>query len=268
MAREARVAKREHAALVRRLERQAEEQRKAEEERRKAEATERRQAEAEAAERRKAEATEQRKALGAAAKAQQKALEAAAKTQKKSLEAEAAARQEAMERHAEVVRRLDLRFKREQAERDRALDRRFNQAAGEVDNRWGALAEGLVEQDLLDLLRNAGRDVLSVSTLRPIKRGGETREYDLLACGVHDTVVVEVKSTLRRRDVTQFRKRLRDFRTWCPEHARDRVLGAMACLKAEETALEAAEAAGFYVIRALDAKARILNAEDFRPTIY
>ena len=73
----------------------------------------------------------------------------------------------------------------------------------------------------------------------------------MLPAGLGVTVVVEVTSTLRRRDVTQFRKRLRDFRTWCPEHARDRVLGAMACLTADGTALEAADAGGLYVIRAL-----------------
>ena len=197
-----------------------------------------------------AELAEFKKRLEAEALARKKALEAEVLAQKKVFDAEAA------------------RFKREQEERDRAFDQRFQQVAGDADNRWGALAEGLVGHDLLELLRSAGLDVLSVAPGQPIERNGETREYDLVAFGVHDSVVVEVKSTLRRADVTRFRKRLRDFRTWCPEHARPRVLGAMACLTAEETALRAAEASGFYVIRAIDATARILNAEGFRPIIY
>ncbi len=276
MAREARAAKREHAALVRRLERQAEERRKAEEERRKAEATERRKAEAEAAERRKAEAeaAERRKAEAeaaerrkAAATEQRKALEAAAKAQKESLDAEAAARQQAMAEHEEEMRRLDLRLRREQEERDRAWDRRFQQAR-EADDRLGVLGEGLVANDLLELLRDARLDVGSLAAGLRIEKDGERRAYDLVAFGPGDTVVLEVKFRLRREDVWKFRKRLADFRKWYPEPAPRRVLGAVVYLKAGAAALRAAERAGFYVIRGFDGTVRILNPEDFEATIY
>lgn len=231
MAREARAAKREHAALVQRIER-------------------------EEAARRKAEAVAWRTALGAEATARQEALDA-----------EAAARQRAMAEHEEEMRRLDLRLRREQEERDRAWDRRFQQAR-EADDRLGVLGEGVVANDLLELLRDARVDVGSLAAGLRIERDGERRDYDLVAYGPGDTVVVEVKFRLRREDVWKFRKRLADFRKWYPEPAPRRVLGAMVYLKAGAAALRAAERAGFYVIRAFDGSARILNPEDFRPTIY
>ncbi len=120
----------------------------------------------------------------------------------------------------------------------------------------------------MKLLRDAGVNVLRAVPGWPVAIEGEWRQYDLVAVGEHDAVVVEVKSTLKPADVTQFTKRLRDFRKWCPEFARSRIMGAMACLVADGAALQAAEVAGLYVIRAMDSTASIVNSEGFKPAIY
>ena len=187
---------------------------------------------------------------------------------RKRFEEEAAARARALAEQAEEFRKADEKRKREQAERDRALDRRLNQLSGYADNRWGRLAEGLVEEDLVRLLVEAGVEVSQVAHRVRSHIRGDYREYDLVAFGERDAVVVEVKATLERPDVTQFAKRIRDFREWRPDYALPRILGAMACLAADRNAFRAAEAAGFYVIRALDSTARIVNSEGFQPAIY
>ena len=234
-AREARLAKREHAALLSRLD---------------------------------LELAAQRKRLDEEAAAQRKRLDEELAAQRRKHEAEATARAKALAEQAEEFRKADEKRKREQAERDRALDRRLNQLSGYADNRWGRLAEGLVEEDLLRLLTEAGVEVSQVAHRVRSHIRGDYREYDLVAFGERDAVVVEVKATLETSDVTQFAKRFRDFREWRPDYALPRVLGAMACLAADRNAFRAAESAGFYVIRALDSTARIVNSEGFQPAIY
>ena len=200
--------------------------------------------------------------------ARRKELEEEAAARKKDLDEKAAALAAEFRRADEKRKKADEERKREQAERDRELDKRFNQLVGEADRRWGKLAEGFVEQDLVKLLRDADVNVLRAVPGWPVAIEGEWRQYDLVAVGEHDAVVVEVKSTLKPADVTQFTKRLRDFRKWCPEFARSRIMGAMACLVADGAALQAAEVAGLYVIRAMDSTASIVNSEGFKPAIY
>ena len=165
-AREARLAKREHAALLSRLDR---------------------------------ELAAQRKRLDEEAAAQRKRLDEELAAQRRKHEAEATARKRALAEQAEEFRKADEKRKQEQAERDRALDRRLNQLSGYADNRWGRLAEGLVEEDLVRLLVEAGVEVSQVAHRVRSHIRGDYREYDLVAFGERDAVVVEVKATLETR---------------------------------------------------------------------
>ena len=230
-AREARIARREYAEAMREIARLDAEHKQAEEERRQAD-EERRQAEEE---RRQAEAV-RRKAEAAQRK-----------------------RTEEDRRQAEAARRK---------ERERELDRLFRQIGGEVDNRWGRLAEGLVEEDLVNLLRAAGIGVMEVAHRVRTRRLHEMREYDLVAYGEEDAVVVEVKTNLKSSHVSRFERQMRDFREWRPDYARPRIRGAVACLTTEGRAAWTAEAAGLYLIQVLGGTARIVNAEGFRPTLF
>ncbi len=176
------------------------------------------------------------------------------------------ARLDAEHKLAEEQRRNEVAERRK--ERERELDRLFRQIGGEVDNRWGRLAEGLVEEDLVNLLRAAGIGVVEVAHRVRTRRLHEMREYDLVAYGEHDAVVVEVKTNLESSDVSRFETQMRDFREWRPDYARPRIAGALACLTAEGRAARAAEAAGFYLIQVLGGTARLVNAEGFRPTLF
>lgn len=172
------------------------------------------------------------------------------------------ARQRAM---AALVRRL----REEEAERDRRLEKKLNRIAGDGDHRWGQLMEALVGGDLVRLLRDAGLDVEVLGRdVRSQNREGVWREYDLVAAGRSLTVVVEVKTTLRAKDVTKFVSRLGDFREWRPDYARPRMYGALGYLTAKGDATRAGEAAGFYLIRAVGSNASIVNSEGFEPRLY
>ena len=173
---------------------------------------------------------------------------------------------EAREREmAALVKRL----REEEVERDRKLEKKLNRIAGDGDHRWGQLMEALVGGDLVRLLRDAGLDVEVLGRdVRSQNREGVWREYDLVAAGRSVTVVVEVKTTLRARDVTKFVSRLGDFREWRPDYARPRMYGALGYLTAKGDATRAAEAAGFYLIRAVGSNASIVNSGGFEPRPY
>lgn len=241
-AREVRLARREHAELLRRLAREAEErQREAEERQREAEA----------------------RAAAAATREEEREAEAAAREEQRRLEA--AARDE--QRRAEAAAQDELR-RQEQAKRDALLEKRLAKMAGYADNQWGRLMEALVEGDLVDLLRAAGVPIIDVSArLRAAKRG-EWREWDLVAWGETDVVVVEVETTLTRKEIPRFLKQMTEFRAWRPDYAYGTLRGGLAYLTATAEVAREAEEAGLYLIRAAGSSAKIVNGEGFRPRLF
>lgn len=182
------------------------------------------------------------------------------------------AHQEAL-RASEAAWRQELRRQREEreryeAERDHQWERELARLYGDGDNRWGALIKALVESNLKKLLRKAGMDVEHVLSRRRSRISGVWREYDLVAVGLSEAVVVEVKTTLRSADVMKFLDRIGNFREWRPDDARPRVFGAFAYLTAEGDAAAEAEAAGFYLVQAVSGSARIVNTEGFEPRLF
>ena len=65
-------------------------------------------------------------------------------------------------------------------------------------------------------------------------------------------------------EVDEFLRKLSFFADWFPEHRRDRVFGAVAYLKADESVTKHAERQGLFVIRATGSSASIVNAADFK----
>ena len=179
-----------------------------------------------------------------------------------------AATRRRIERDEEERRREKAEFDREQAARDRALDDRLNRIAGDGDNRWGQLMEALLGGSLVEVLRDAGMDVERAFPRVRSRIGDVWREYDVVAAGEFDALVVEVKATLRPHDVARFAERIRDFREWRPDLARPRVWGALAYLATHPDAPGAAEAAGFYLIRPVGLRSRLANSDGFEPRQY
>lgn len=194
--------------------------------------------------------------LHASAREAREARRKAAELAERFQEAEEARRQAEEER-----KRLD-------ADRDRKLERELYKLYGEGDNRWGRLIEALVQGNVKKMFRDAGIDVEDALARRRSRIGGIWREYDLVAVGESDAVVVEVKTTLRVADVNVFLERIGDFRKWRWDDARPRVWGALAYLSAEGNAARAAEEAGFYRIQAVSGSARLVNSAGFEPRVF
>ena len=212
-----------------------------------------------------------------------------AKAERGHAEAEAALRRAFERRRAEDEERWRAENEKRQAEEEKRVvlereqrrkweqerekeERKFREIwykhVGDGDNRWGQLMEALVEGNLVPLLRNADLDVERSFRRARSMIGGVWREYDLVALGLRDSVVVEVKATLRQSDVKQFLSRIGEFREWRPCDARERVWGALAYLSTNDNTIREAEAAGFYLVRVVGENARLVNSEGFQPRLF
>ena len=135
--------------------------------------------------------------------------------------------------------------------------------------KWGKLMESLVNGDLVKLLQ--AKDVEVTKTLQNIrgKVQGEHWEVDILAINGEEIVVVEVKTTLRVKDVGRFITRtLKNFVTVFPEYEGKKIYGATAYLRAEEGADIYAQKQGLFAIRATGSSASIVNDEKFKPKAF
>ncbi len=155
------------------------------------------------------------------------------------------------------------RYLKETARQLRAYQRTFN-------TQWGRLTEALVEGRLVDLLKGWGIEVeFTRAGLEQhyIREDGArvNKEFDILAVNGSEMVVVEVKTTMKPRDVTHFLSSMRAIEKFYPDWAYKRVDGAMAYIKCDAAAEVQAEKKGLFVIRTVGEGAIITNNRDFKP---
>ena len=147
----------------------------------------------------------------------------------------------------------------------RETDRRLRKTEELFNSQWGKLIEALVKGDLVALLNRRNIEVHHAMTNLERNFGGRTWEIDILAVNSSEVVAVEVKTTLKVRDVDRFLDTLRNFTELMQEYAGHVAYGAVAYLKADESSDKYAEGQGLFVIRATGSSASITNREDFRP---
>ena len=199
----------------------------------------------------------------------------------RAAENEARARRETAELKAQLkeqAKEADRRMNRQMREADRRMretdrqmketDRRLKKAEGLFTSQWGKLMESLVEGDLVPLLNDRGIVVDTTHQRRKGRRNGEHFEIDIVAVNGREVVVVEVKTTLRSEDVTEFLGKLSVFPDFCKEYRGRRILGAVAYLDTAESVITYAERKGLFVIRATGSSASIVNPPDFEPRVF
>ena len=167
----------------------------------------------------------------------------------------------------ETDRRMQETDRRLQ-ETDRQMketDRRLRKTEELFNSQWGKLIEALVKGDLIALLNRRSIEVHHTMTNLERNFGGRRWEIDILAVNSDEVVAVEVKTTLKVRDVDHFLNTLRNLTALMPEYAGHVAYGAVAYLKADESSDEYAERQGLFVIRATGSSASITNRQDFRP---
>ena len=137
------------------------------------------------------------------------------------------------------------------------------------NGRWGKLMEALVEGDLVELLSRRGIEVDHTVCNLKSRNGAPRWEIDIIAANGDEVVAVEVKTTLKVRQVADFIETLKVFPGEAPSVYRGRrTHGAVAYLKADEAADVYAERQGLYVIRATGSSASITNEKDFKPRTF
>ena len=144
-----------------------------------------------------------------------------------------------------------------------------------INWRWGHFMENLAEKDLLKLLCGRGIRVDKILPhLMALDDDGYTRkaEYDLVAHNGEEIVVVEVKTTLFKRDIKDFVAKLGRFRGYFPRWKEYKIYGAMIYMgeAREETdkAVPYAESAGLLLVRCpkgSSGMAKIINPAEFVP---
>ena len=150
----------------------------------------------------------------------------------------------------------------------RETDRRLKKAEDMFTSQWGRLLESLVKGDLVPLLQQRGIAVEMTTQRVAASRNGEHFEVDILAANGTEAVAVEVKTTLRPRDVKRFEEKLARFREWLPAYSGHRLYGAVAYLEADESVVRHAERRGLFVIRATGSSASIVNQPGFEPRLF
>ena len=198
-------------------------------------------------------------------------LRAEAAERKKALATEKAERKKALAERAEEWKQVSLGMKKLQAEvRAIAKDnKRRTDALEELfTGQWGKLMETLVEGDLIRLLNERGVYVNDIAREREKIFEGKEYEFDIVAIDGDIIVVVEVKTTLRLRDINAFIKKLEMFKTIFPRYRDNKILGAMAWLKANEGGKQRVIREGLFAIKATGNSSSIVNPENFKPKAF
>ena len=176
-------------------------------------------------------------------------------------------RMQETDRRLQETDQLLKRHAQEAEVRAREADRRFRGLDELFNGQWGKLMEALVEGDLIDLLQARGIEV--EHTLTNVRHRAERSwEFDIIAVNGAEVVVVEVKTTLKVRQVDRFVRRMQEFTNLMPRYRGSTVYGAVAYLKADESSDEYAERQGLFVIRATGSSATITNPQDFSPRAF
>ena len=148
-------------------------------------------------------------------------------------------------------------------------DRQLRELKDLFNGEWGKLMEALVEGDLVELLSQRGIDVDHTVCNLKSRNGAPRWEIDIIAANGDEVVAVEVKTTLKVRQVADFIETLKVFPGEAPSVYRGkRTYGAVAYLKADEAADVYAERQGLYVIRATGSSASITNDKEFKPRTF
>ena len=168
----------------------------------------------------------------------------------------------------EEMREKKKQYLEEEKQRQKAADKRMTKLEGMFTSQWGKLMESLVEGDLVGLLSGCGIAVHSIHPRVYGRRNGTHYEFDIVAGNGDEVVVVEVKTTLKSEQVTEFLEKLQRFTVYEPLYQGKRIYGAVAYLKADSSVTLYAERQGLFVIRATGSSASIVNDEEFVPRVF
>lgn len=168
--------------------------------------------------------------------------------------------QETKQMMRELSKEADRRFK----ETERIV-RNNSKIIGGIGNNIGEAAEEYFRAALEKKKELAG---IKIEHVNHLSRKGKNfeGEYDAVLFGKDTLIVVEVKHKLTREDVLWFiNKSLPTFKPLFPEYSDYKVLGAVAAMSAQKTAVKLAMKRGLLVVAQAGQQISLLNPGDFKP---
>jgi hypothetical protein len=150
----------------------------------------------------------------------------------------------------------------------RDTDKKLNKLEYLFTSQWGKLIESLVEGDIVRILNERGIKVTDTQIRRSGRRDGIDYEFDIIAMNGTDIVIIEVKTTLRKEDISDFLEKLSHAKEWMPEYSNKNINGGVAFISEDSGVSVMAERKGLFVIRATGDSASIINRDNFKPKVW
>lgn len=132
----------------------------------------------------------------------------------------------------------------------RQSDKRIKELDNLFSTQWGKLIESLSTPAALKLFKDLDIGINRVySGERKIKDNGIDKiELDIVLCNTTVAIVVEVKTTFRKSDVSEFLKKMKTVKKYFPEFADKQLYAATAAIKYNDSSDVIAQKRGMFVI--------------------
>lgn len=146
-------------------------------------------------------------------------------------------------------------------------NREMNMKWGQMAKKLGTITEDLVAPSIPRIVTEEyGLEVTFLGIRMKKKlRDGRIKEYDAIAVADECVFVDETKSTLDSEDVKDFIKDIQEFRDFFPEYKKNKIIGILASLYADEGVIRYAEKSGFLALAAGDKLMEVKNSKGFKP---
>ena len=167
------------------------------------------------------------------------------------------------------LQEIVARLAKSQEETDRQM-KEFSMQNEGLGNKFSTFAECLAFASIRRLLREK-YGMEAISRRFEIQKGAESEEYDVLAYsngGKNQGVIVEVKSLLDFRAITQMERKMDRLFDWLPEHLDKAFQGIVAYVHGGKDEREAAIEKGWHLIHVGEDLFHLETKEGFQPRIY
>ncbi len=153
-------------------------------------------------------------------------------------------------------------FKAEMKDSIKDLNKKF----GDMSRKLGTIVEDLVLPSMPRIIKEKfGFELEAFFINSKFKKNGRNQEYDAIGLYQNYVFLNSTKTTLREKDIVDFKLLRDDLLFWFPEHKGKKIIGVLAAFDISENVLIACEKEGLMVMGAGGDLMELRNREDFRP---
>ncbi len=169
-----------------------------------------------------------------------------------------------------LFKETDKKFKKtdKEIEKTSKTVEETSKAVIALTGKWSKFVEGLIVPSVERLFKERGIEVDKVYQRVKTHRNGKDMEVDILAIDGEYAVLIEAKSTLKIEDVNDHIERLEDFKSFFPEYADRKVIGAVGGIVIEKESDRYAYKKGLFVIAERGESVKIINDSKFKPKVW